>query len=91
LAINISVSLFIFKKYVHKKKDASGLKTNVDEMIGKKCVVETEINDELGTGYVKLYGDSWRALSIDDAVIPKGTKVIIKELKGNKVIVSTIS
>jgi membrane protein implicated in regulation of membrane protease activity len=42
------------------------------------------------SGQVKINGEIWSAIGVDDINIPKGTEVEIKEIKGVKAIVSPI-
>ena len=41
-------------------------------------------------GYVKLYGDEWKALSRFGDIFPVGTRVVIVKVDGNKVLVEPI-
>jgi len=50
---------------------------NVDEIIGKEAIVIEQIDNKLGKGVVKVSGDMWRAVSVDDDV------VITKRRKGD--------
>lgn len=59
-------------KYFHRKD--SDRQSNVDAMVGKKGVVTDDI-PEKGHGRVKIDGDSWKACSVDEIAIEKGTKV----------------
>ncbi len=62
--------------------------TNVDALIGKTAVVETEIGGADQSGYVKIQGESWRALHGDKGALAVGTKVRIDSMAGNTVTVS---
>lgn len=86
LGANILVFLFVVRRFF-QPSDAPTLATGVDDMVGKQAqVVETIDGDKL-TGYVKLYGDQWRAIGPAGTVIAKGQTVIITAIDGNKVIV----
>ncbi|MBN2804994.1 MAG: NfeD family protein [Deltaproteobacteria bacterium] len=87
MALAITFSLVLFRKFIPLNNNKVQLKTNVDHMIGKTGIVQDDVNNDLDKGYVKLYGDSWRAVSADGKVIMKGSKVVIERLDGNKVIV----
>ena len=91
MAVNIGLSLWLVRKYIPKKEDAAQLKTNVDQMIGKTGTVQDDIDNETDSGYMKLYGDSWRAISADGSTIPKGAKIVIEKMDGNKVVVSAVT
>ncbi len=65
--------------------------TNVNALVGKIATVTIEINNDEATGYVKIGGEEWSARSATDEIIPKGNKVLIQEIEGNKVIVISMS
>lgn len=77
----------ILKKVMNFKKED----TNLGRNIGKKALVTVEINNEIGTGQVNVSGIIWTARSIDGAIIPKDTRVIIERIEGVKLIVKKIS
>jgi membrane protein implicated in regulation of membrane protease activity len=87
LSINLTVMFFFFRRYIAPQFTADHLKTNMDSMIGKEATVLETISADGSQGYVKLYGDEWRALPLTATTIEKGTKVTIEKLDGNKVYV----
>ena len=67
------------------------VKTNVDGLIGRKAKVITKIDNNEPSGVAVVNGQEWTARSADDAVtIPVGTHVLIKEVRGVKLIVEMI-
>lgn len=74
---------FIWPKLNRK---IAAAKTGVDAMVGKTAVVSEAITPDGMAGYVKLYGDVWRALA--DEAIEVGARVTIIRTDGNKVIVA---
>lgn len=88
--IVISITLLLCLRPIFKKiLGKSTLNSNIDEMIGKKGVVEKDI-DEIEMGTVKIHGVIWNALSIDNIPISKGSHVVVKNINGNKLIVKEI-
>lgn len=89
LFLIVSFVLLIFTrpfavKYINKGTVA----TNVDGMIGKKVRATETIDNGLSQGTVVFNGIDWSARSFqDDVVIEKGETVVIKEVRGVKVIV----
>ncbi len=89
----ISSGILIFatkpfvKKFVNNK---NAIQTNVYSTIGKIGIVTKEIDSIHSLGQVKVGGEVWSAVGIDDMNIPQGTEVEIKEIKGVKAIVSPI-
>ncbi len=61
---------------------------NVDEIVGKEAIVIEKIDNRQSRGVVKVNGDMWRAVSIDDDVsFEKGEYVIIEKVEGAHVVV----
>lgn len=85
-AVHSAIVFLICHRYFRNKPQES-LRTNVDHMIGQKVIVTEAIHPQQG-GYVKLYGDSWKAHMSDDSVAEVGEEVIIQSLSGNKVFVT---
>ena len=89
----VSFVLLIFTrpfavKYVNK----GTVKTNVDGLVGKKARVLEEIDNGSGSGTAVLNGQEWTARAVrDDLVIHKGETVIVKEIRGVKLMVDRIS
>ena len=63
-------------KIIDKKTNNNGVKTNMDNIIGKTAVV-TERIEEGGFGRVKIDGDDWKAQTDDGTALEVGTKVTI--------------
>ena len=87
----VSLALLIATRPLARKlmsKDKEKSKTNLDLIIGKEAVVIEEIDNIKCQGTVKLNGLSWSARSSDESIIPVDTVVLVKEINGNKVVVS---
>lgn len=77
----------LVKKFTHSKIQP----TNADRCIGAEAVVTEDINNIEGTGCVVIDGITWSARSEDGEIISKGKKVVIKEIKGVRVVVSVVT
>ncbi len=88
----VSLLLLIFTRpFASKFINRGTVKTNVDGLIGKKARVTSEINNQLAQGAAVVGGQEWTARTEDDAcTIPSGTMVLIKEIRGVKLIVEPI-
>ena len=65
---------------------------NRDGLSGRKAKVITKIDNNEPSGVAVVNGQEWTARSADDAVtIPVGTHVLIKEVRGVKLIVEPVS
>lgn len=79
-----AVGIFLASRKYFPRDRAGGTKTNVEHMLGREVLVE-EIITPTTTGGIKLYGDTWRALSADGQTHLPGSLVTIQKLEGNKV------
>jgi len=78
----------IVLKHINKNKEKA--KTNVDALIGQTGMVTEAIDSSKGMGYVKVGGETWRAVTSDDTYVGEGERVRIKDIEGCKVIVEII-
>ena len=63
-------------------------KTNIDAIIGEKCLVIEEINNLNETGAVKINGLEWTArVKNSNEIIEPNTIVVVKSIEGAKVLV----
>jgi membrane protein implicated in regulation of membrane protease activity len=86
----ISFIAFLFMRKLGKRVLANpGADTNVYGLKGKIAHVTKAIPAE-GKGYAKVGGEEWVAVSEDDSIIEEGSKVTIKDIEGNKLIVAKI-
>ena len=88
VALSVSAVLLYFTrpvitKWLHVKK----VPTNLDRTIGQKGIVMEEINNQEGTGQVKIGGLMWTAHSQEDQIIPAHTEVEVVAIEGVKAIV----
>ena len=77
--------VFISRKYICVKGKKT--KTNVDAVIGKRCIVTEKIDNIHGTGKVKLNGMDWTARSCDEALYEVDEIVFVDRVEGVKLIV----
>lgn len=89
LFLAVSLVLLIFTRPLavrYMNRNVS--RTNVNSLIGKRAVVIQEINNLAQTGQVKINDLEWMARTKDDGcTISEKSVVIIREVKGVKLIV----
>lgn len=87
VCILVSLICFLFVRPI-TKKTMSGtiIHTNADRLIGKKGIVTKEIQKDT-KGEVKVLGNFWSAITIDNQAIPVGKHVTILSIDGVKLIV----
>lgn len=89
----VSFILLLFTRpFAMRFVNRETVKTNVDGLIGRRAKVITKIDNNEPSGATVVDGQEWTARSMDDAVtIPVGTHVVIKEVRGVKLIVEPVS
>ena len=88
----VSFILLLFTRpFAMRFVNRETVKTNVDGLIGRRAKVITKIDNNEPSGATVVDGQEWTARAMDDAVtIPVGTHVVIKEVRGVKLIVEMI-
>ncbi|MCX4346053.1 MAG: NfeD family protein [Lachnospiraceae bacterium] len=83
--------LYFMRPVAMRKFNAKRLKTNVEDIAGREAKV-TELIDNLNaSGTAILNGLEWSARSSEDSVtIPVGERVLVREVRGVKLIVEPI-
>lgn len=84
--------LALVRKYILKLfyKNKPQKETNFQSLLGHETIVVETIDNDAGEGYVKVYGDMWRAFSESGEKIKKGEKIVVSRVEGNKVFVKKI-
>lgn len=88
LTTNLLVVYWIFQRHVWPRVKRERKEMNASGMIGQTAVVTEAVDPDVGAGYVKLYGDSWRVVS--DRAFDVGAKVKIIGTDGNKVVIGPL-
>ena len=86
--IAVSTVLLLAMRPIAKKHLAIGNeKTNIDSMIGRTEKILVTVDNNEGTGMLKIGDVEWRAVSEDGSVIRVGTLVKIVKIEGTKLFV----
>ena len=82
------VAVWLTRGWGQKRFNDSREPTNADRILGQRCHVLEDIDNDLGTGVVKADGKIWTARSVSGKPIPAGSTVIIRSIEGVKVMVT---
>ena len=83
--ICILITRPLAKKYLR----GNTVKTNLDRMIGKHCLV-TEMITADQKGEVKVMGNLWAATSLNNVIIPAGEYAEVVSIEGSHVVVKKL-
>lgn len=82
--LGIVVGRSALAKYLKPGKEA---KTNIEAIVGERCVVTEKINNLAGSGQAKVRGQVWSARSVtDDVTFEPGEILNIVAIEGVKLI-----
>ena len=82
-----ALGIIFAKTFLSKKLNSSVVKTNIDAIIGERCVVTEKIDNYVGCGQVKVRGQIWSARGVgEDDVFERGEVLHVVAIEGVKVI-----
>lgn len=87
--ISSGLLLFLTKPFVEKyvRPDQDNTVTNAKSIIGRKAIVIEDIDPIKSVGLVKVGEEVWSAISENQELLKKDTKVEITDISGVKVVV----
>ena len=92
LAVFAALSLILIvatRPFVKKMMLNTEVRTNVDKLYGMVGIVKKTIEPD-DKGVVKVDFQEWTAISFNNKLIEENTKVVIKGIAGNKLIVDVV-
>jgi membrane protein implicated in regulation of membrane protease activity len=89
-AASTAISFFLMQNLSKKIIKNENKDSNIYALIGKTAIVTKEISAD-HKGYVKIESEEWAAVTTFEGKLPKGSKVEIIKIEGNKVFVDPIN
>ena len=92
LAVFAALALILIiatRPLVKKMMQNTEIRTNADKLFGMVGTVKKTIEPD-GKGVVKVDFQEWTAISVNNKLIEENTKVVIKGIVGNKLIVDVV-
>lgn len=84
VAVFLALSKTFLRKYLKKRPNEI---TNAESLLGQTAIVTETLNNLSQSGAVRVNGLEWSARSVaDESVIEKGSLVVIREIRGVKLI-----
>jgi membrane protein implicated in regulation of membrane protease activity len=81
------LGIFLARKLIFKNIPKESTKTNIDAIVGEKCIVTEKIDNYAGCGQVKIKGQIWSARGVgEDDVFDVGEILSVVAIEGVKVI-----
>ena len=87
----VTTIMILFMKPLAKKLfKTKDVNMNNKALIDKNGIVTQEIDNLNSKGQVKISGELWSAISENDEIIEKGATVLVKDIKGVKLVVKKV-
>lgn len=87
-AIDAIITFVIFKSYPNIWSSKNQEKFNSEALIDEEGIVIETVDNTLNKGLVKVKGEEWRAVSFNNEIIEVNSIVVVKALKGVKILVT---
>jgi len=91
LVLSLLSSVVFTVKFLRPHLKKGAYQSNMFGLIGLEVLVEERIDVSANTGSVRIYSDHWRALTLNDEVLEKGSRVRVHSVDGNKLYVTKVS
>ncbi|MEG2310801.1 MAG: NfeD family protein [Clostridia bacterium] len=88
--VSTTIMIIFMKPLVKKIFKTHDTPMNYDTITGKKAIVTKEIDNLNSKGQVKINGELWSAISIDNDNIHEGSTVLIEKVEGVRLIVKKV-
>ena len=81
------IGIILGRKLLLKKNFQPSNKTNIEALIGEKCIVTEQINTFAGCGQAKIRGQIWSARGVcDDDIFEPGEVLRVVAIEGVKLV-----
>lgn len=82
-----ALGILFLRKFITRFKPDASTKTNIDAIVGERCVVTEKIDTFAGRGQVKIKGQIWSAKGlVDEDIFEEGDVLQIIGVEGVKLI-----
>ena len=85
-----AIMLLCLRPFARKGLSPKGLKTNIEDLVGKEVFVTESVRNLQSKGRGKVNGMEWALRSSDGKDIDEGKTVVIEKVEGVKLIVKEI-
>ena len=85
--LTAAAGIILSQTVIVKRLCSQNTKTNIDAVIGERCIVTEKIDNFAGCGQVKIKGQIWSARGVnEDDVFEEGTALHVVAIEGVKLI-----
>ena len=85
-----AISFAYLRKFIDRQDDQVQPRIGANRWLDAKGVVLQDIDPHGGYGMVRIDTEEWRAMSEDGAAIPAGTRIIVTDVQGSRLVVTPL-
>lgn len=85
-----AISFAYLRKFIARQDEAVQPRIGANRWIDAHGIVLTEIDPDTATGMVRIDAEEWRAVSDDRSRIPAGARIVVTDIQGSKLVVSSL-
>lgn len=89
--ITAAVTLVLTRKFAKQQFNRGRERTNADRVVGMVGIVTETVDNDVPSGQIRAGGQIWTARSLQGTVIPVGTKVAVRTIRGVKAMVEEVN
>lgn len=86
-----AVTLVLTRNFAKKQFNRDRERTNADRVVGTEAIVTETVDNDKPSGQIRAAGQIWTARSLNAGVIPVGSKVLVRSIRGVKAMVEEIN
>ena len=85
-----AISFAYLRKFIDRQDQAVQPRIGANRWLDARGIVLTEIDPDTASGMVRIDAEEWRAVSDDNSRIPVGAKVVVTDVQGSRLVVSSL-
>lgn len=85
-----AVALAYLRRYIDRQDDADQPRIGANRWVGADGVVLEEIDPDTASGMVRVGTEEWRAASGHGGIIPAGSRIVVRNVSGSRLVVEQI-
>ncbi len=84
------VALAYLRRYIDRQDEGDQPRVGANRWVGSPGIVLEEIDPDTATGMVRVENEEWRATSAHGAIIPAGSRIEVRDVRGARLVVEQV-
>lgn len=84
------ISLAYLRRYIERQDTGEQPRVGANRWMGSEGIVLEEIDPDSASGMVRVENEEWRATSLHGVNIPAGARILVRDVRGSRLVVEPI-